>query len=106
MNRPRQLDFLQAHFLYVAALKLVDALSVAFAWRLAWFMRFQSQWIAAPKGVPDLDDYTKLTLPLALVFSAVFHVVGVYRRDRVAFGYRSIKKVVEGSILATLVFIA
>ncbi len=106
MKPRRQLDFLQAQFLYVAALKLADALSVALAWRLVWVMRFQTQWIAAPKGVPDLDAYTKLTLPLAFVFSAVFHVVGGYRKDRVIFGYRSIKKVVEGSTLSTLVFIA
>jgi len=106
MNHRRQLDFLQAQFLYVAGLKLVDALSAALAWRLAWVMRFQTQWIAAPKGIPNLVAYTKLTLPLALGFCAVFHVVGVYRKDRVMFGYRSIKKVIEGTTLATLVFIA
>lgn len=106
MPSRRSLDFLQAQFAFVALSKLLDLFAVAFAWRVVWVMRFGTQWFSAPKGIPDLATYTRLTLPIALVFSAVFHVVGVYRRDRVIFGYRSLKKVVEGTLLATLVFIA
>ena len=93
MSSRRSLDFLQAQFAFVAVSKLLDLFAVAFAWRVVWVMRFGTQWFSAPKGIPDLQTYTRLTLPIALVFSAVFHVVGVYRRDRVVFGYRSLKKV-------------
>ncbi len=102
----RRLDFNQAQFVFVAISKLLDLAAVAYAWRLVWVMRFGTTWFAAPKGIPNLEAYTRLTIPIAIVFSAVFHVVGVYRRDRIVFGFRSLKKVAEGTILATLVFIA
>lgn len=100
------MDYSQAFFLYTAALKLADALTVVGIWYACWYLRFHSALLPISKGMPTFAKYSHASLPLAVVFSAVFHVVGTYRRDRIHFGFRAFKKLVEGCILGTLVFIA
>ncbi len=100
------MEYTQALFLYVFALKIADAFTIAALWHLSWYLRFQSQLLPIQKGVPEISAYSRVTLPLILVFCAMFHVVGAYRKDRVSLGFRSLKKIVQGSILGTLVFIS
>lgn len=100
------MSYSQALFLYTAIVKLFDALTVLGVWYGCWFLRFDSALFPIPKGIPNVEDYSRVSLPLMLVFCAVFHVVGAYRRDRIAFGFRSMKKVVQGSMMSTLIFIA
>jgi Undecaprenyl-phosphate glucose phosphotransferase len=100
------MDYSQAFFLYIATVKLCDVLTVLGVWYGCWYLRFTSDWFPIPKGIPEFTQYSHTSLALALVFSAVFHVVGAYRRDRIHFGFRAIKKLVQGSILGTLVFIS
>src|SRR5688572_9037528 len=96
----------QAFFLYTAALKAVDALTVFGMWYLCWYLRFTKELFPITKGLPDYSRYSKVAVPLMVVFSIVFHIVGAYRRDRLHFGFRSLKKLVQGAFLATLVFVA
>lgn len=96
----------QARFLYTAFLKAADALCVVTAWYATWFLRFRSGLFSAPKGVPDLADYDSALLPLVGSLMMTLHIVGAYRRDRVPFGFRALKKIVEGAFLGTLVFLA
>jgi len=56
--------------------------------------------------VPEYSTYTRVSLPLVIVFTTVFHVIGTYRRDRIHFGMKPLKKIFEGSVLGTLVFIS
>lgn len=100
------MDYSQAFFLYIAAIKCCDALVVAGVWYACWFLRFDSQVFPVLKGLPDYSDYRAVLLPLTLVFSCLFHIVGAYRHDRVVSAFRVLKKVVEGSVLGLLVFIA
>jgi Undecaprenyl-phosphate glucose phosphotransferase len=100
------MDYSQAFFIFVATIKIFDAMAVLWAWQLCWNLRFTSSFFSIGKGIPLYESYSELSLPLALVFSAVFHVVGVYRKDRIHFGFRSAKKVVEGATLGTLVFVS
>lgn len=95
-----------AFFFYTAAIKISDGLAVVAAWYLCWYLRFSSDLIPAPKGLPEFDYYSKVSLPLMLVFSAIFHIVGAYRRDRVHFGFRALKKLAQSAIIGMLVFIA
>ncbi len=100
------MDYGQAFFLYTAAIKVMDVLTVLGVWYGCWYLRFYSAWFPVTKGIPDFETYSSISLPLVAVFSAVFHVVGAYRRDRIHFGFRPVKKVIEGCILGTLVFIS
>jgi Undecaprenyl-phosphate glucose phosphotransferase len=100
------MEYSQAFFLYVATVKLCDVLTVLGVWYGCWYLRFTSDWFPVPKGIPDFQPYFHMSLALVIVFSAVLHVVGAYRRDRIHFGFRSIKKIVQGSTLGTLVFIS
>ena len=100
------MNYAKAFFLYATAVKLADALAVWLVWRLSWLIRFQSTWIPTPKGIPELDRYRDASLPLVIVFSVVFHIVGAYRSDRIPFGFRPLKKVAQGAFLGTLVFVS
>jgi len=100
------MDYGKALFLYVAGIKLCDALVVALVWNTCWFLRFDSHFFPIFKGTPDYASYQAVLLPLTLVYTSLFHIVGAYRHDRVHFGFRSLKKVLEGSVLGLLVFIA
>ncbi len=100
------MDFGQAIFFYVALLKLADAATVLGMWYFCWYLRFYKALVPVTKGFPTYSKYTDVALPLMVVFSAVFHLIGVYRRDRIHFGFRAIKKMCEASILATLVFVS
>lgn len=100
------MDYGQAYFLYVLAIKCCDALIVAAVWYGCWFLRFDSNLLPITKGLPSPADYQSVMLPLTLVYSCLFHIVGAYRRDRVHFGFRALKKITEGAVLGLLVFIA
>ncbi len=100
------MDYSQAFFLYIATIKVCDALTVLGLWYGCWYLRFYSALFAVPKGIPGLEAYARVSVPLVLVYSALFHVVGAYRRDRIHFGFRSTKKVVQGAVLGMLVFVS
>lgn len=100
------MDYNHAFFLYTAAMKVADALTVVGMWYLCWYLRFTAELLPVTKGLPAFSRYSKVALPLMLVFCAVFHVVGAYRRDRIHFGFRSFKKAVQATFLAMLVFVS
>ncbi len=100
------MNYAKAFFLYATAVKVCDALTVFLVWRLTWLLRFETLWVPVPKGVPDVMMYRDASLPLVLVFIVVFHIVGAYRSDRIPFGFRPLKKVIQGSVLGTLVFVS
>ena len=73
---------------------------------LAWYFRFESGWLPIPKGHYEISLYTKSILPLCIAFTLSFHLIGGYRRDRLLFGFRALKKIVQGCIVGSLVFVA
>jgi exopolysaccharide biosynthesis polyprenyl glycosylphosphotransferase len=96
----------QSIFLYTTALKVADAATALGVWYLCWGLRFHTSWFPVTKGLPEFALYTRVSLPLVLVVSLMLHVVGAYRSDRIQFGFRALKKVLEASVLGTLVFVA
>jgi exopolysaccharide biosynthesis polyprenyl glycosylphosphotransferase len=100
------LGYSQATFLYTALLKAADAATVLIAWYLCWYFRFESQWLPMEKGLPEFSYYSRASLPLVVGVSLLLHVVGAYRSDRIQFGFRAVKKILEGSSLGVLVFVA
>ncbi len=93
-------------FLYTTAIKIADALVALGAWYVCWLVRFHTDIFPLTKGLPELGFYTRVSLPLLLIISLMMHVVGAYRADRIQFGFRALTKIVEGSVLGTLIFVA
>ncbi len=100
------MDYSHAFFLYTAVLKITDGIIVVFIWYACWFLRFDSALFPISKGLPDFANYSRVSIPLMLVFSAVLHIVGAYRKDRIHFGLRAAKKIIQGSIMGSLIFIS
>jgi len=96
----------QSRFLLTSLVKTSDLIVVIGMWSLTWFLRFKLGIFPLERGIPSPQVYQSITFPLGLIFCAVFHLVGVYRKDRIEFGFRSIKKIVEGTLLSTLVLVA
>jgi len=106
MISPQMVSYPHAVFLYVALIKLTDFLMVLGVWHLVWQFRFLSGFFPTPKGIPDPALYNRVSIPLAMVFFAIFHIVGVYRRERIPWGFRPLKKIITGSVVSMLVFIS
>jgi exopolysaccharide biosynthesis polyprenyl glycosylphosphotransferase len=104
--RHSMLKFSTSQFLYLSCLKVADALTVISVWYGCWVLRFESSYFSVAKGLPEFEFYTRAALPLMLLTSTLLHIVGAYRLDRIEFGFRAAKKVAQGSVLGTLVFVA
>lgn len=106
LNDEHGIEYRQALFLYTALIKLGDVLTVMVVWRLCWLVRFDTAWFPVTRGLPSLQVYESTALPLGLVFCAALHLVGAYRADRVMFGFRALKKILQGAVVGTLIFVS
>jgi Undecaprenyl-phosphate glucose phosphotransferase len=65
---------------------LVDVLSTALAWILAYFLRFQAEailhFLPVTKGVPPFDRYLLLVPVIALLWPSVMYFHGLYQLKR------------------------
>jgi Undecaprenyl-phosphate glucose phosphotransferase len=100
------ISYSQALFLYTALLKVGDVLTLVGVWYASYYLRFTSTLLPLDRGLPAYSSFSEASLPLALTFSAVFHLVGMYRRDRVHFGLRTVRRIVQASLVSTLAFVS
>lgn len=100
------MQYSQSRFLLTGLLKVADLVTLIGVWQVSWFFRFRLGIFPLDRGIPSKDVYDSLSFPLALIFCAVFHLVGVYQASRIEFGFRAVKKIFEGVILGTLVLVA
>jgi Undecaprenyl-phosphate glucose phosphotransferase len=90
----------------VVALVAGDAAAAALALVGAYALRFWSGFIPAPLGVPAVEPYLFLLLPLVPLHALALHVVGLYeyRHERTKADEAFL--VVQGVSLATLLLVA
>ncbi len=90
----------------VLALIVGDAAAVVAAWAAAYAIRFWSGLIPAPLGIPPLDPYLVLLLPLVPLHAVALRVAGLYeyRHERTKADEAFL--VVQGVTLATLLLVA
>lgn len=96
----------QSFFIYQLLVKCADVLVIAGMWWLTWDLRFSTDLFPIIYGIPSWEVYRRITLPLCSIFFAVFHLVGAYRSERVEFSFRAANKVLQGTLLGTLVFVS
>lgn len=93
-------------FVYSLTNKIADLLVVMAVWWGTWYLRFDSNFFPLTKGIPSSEVYFPIAYILAMIFCAVLHLIGGYRTERLGFGFRSAKKLLEGTLLSSLILVA
>jgi Undecaprenyl-phosphate glucose phosphotransferase len=89
--------------LLIAFYVVSDALLAAWAFVLAYVIRFDFGLIAIRKGIPPFEEYLKVLPVLALLTPVVFHFQGVYRLRRGRSRIDDFFSVLVGSILIVVI---
>lgn len=96
----------QYFFILTVIVKVADVLTVMGIWWLTWYLRFHTGLFPLFHEVPSPQLYSPIAYPIGIIFTVIFHLLGAYRKDRIAWGFRCIKKLFEGSIVGTLVLVS
>ncbi|GAK55438.1 capsular polysaccharide synthesis protein [Candidatus Vecturithrix granuli] len=72
----------QTHPLILTGLIGSDVIMTVASWLLAYYVRFQTDFIPVTKGVPSFEMYWSLITPILLMWLVIFHVCGLYRPRR------------------------
>lgn len=64
--------------LFISALFICDTLVIFFSWMTAYFIRFDLGVIPADQGIPPLDQYLTLLVPIWLIFLFNIKICGLY----------------------------
>jgi len=65
--------------LFLSALIISDSLVILSSWIGAYYLRFHSGWIPLYNGIPPVEQYQVLLLPVLILFLFNFKVVGLYQ---------------------------
>ena len=87
--------------LFVAA----DLFMVSCAWLLAYWMRFQLEFVPAYKGVPDFANYLAMLLFIWLIWAFVFRRMGLYRPMRGVRRTHEVWLLINANAMASLLLI-
>ena len=85
---------------------LLDALWIALAWIIAYWIRFTTGWIPVFYGVPPFAAYLAHLPLVLLVWVAVLSYGGVYRTDRWWNSAREWKALLRSSLLAMVLLVS
>jgi len=89
-------------FLFVSA----DLLVVSAAWIFAYWIRFETEFVPADKGVPSFQNYYSMLFFIWLIWAFVFKRTGLYRPMRGAKPRKEIWLLLNANSLALVVFIS
>jgi Undecaprenyl-phosphate glucose phosphotransferase len=65
--------------LFLSALIFSDSLVILSSWMGAYYLRFHTGWIPLSNGIPPVEQYQVLMLPVLILFLFNFKVVGLYQ---------------------------
>ena len=65
--------------LFLSALIISDSLVILSSWIGAYYLRFHSGWVPLFNGIPPVEQYQFLLLPVLILFLFNFKVVGLYQ---------------------------
>ncbi|MDH3256734.1 MAG: undecaprenyl-phosphate glucose phosphotransferase, partial [Nitrospinota bacterium] len=65
--------------LFLSALIISDSLVILFSWIGAYYLRFQTGWFPLSGGIPPIEQYLVLLLPVLILFLFNFKVVRLYQ---------------------------
>jgi len=82
-----------------------DALGLVAAWLLAYYLRFYTQIVPVTKGIPPFSRYVALTVPVVLLWVAVFSYCRLYRTSRITRRTTELANVLRAHLYATGAFV-
>ncbi len=93
--------------LYIGGLVIVDVLMIGIAFRLAYYIRFQSSIEFFFQNIkPNLNFYQNLAVILIPVWLVVFLVLGLYDRQQLLGGTKEYSMVFNGTTVGMMLLIA
>ena len=91
---------------FESLLFIADIFVIVTSWLFAYYLRFYSGLISIDKGIPPLNIYIILIIPIILIWGFAFKVFGLYRPKRIASHLSEIFDIIKACILAVLVLVA
>lgn len=91
---------------YGSLLLVTDSLGLVAAWLLAYYLRFYTQIVPVTKGIPPFSRYVALTVPVVLLWIAIFSYFQLYRTSRITRRTTEFWNVVRAHFASTLAFVA
>lgn len=89
-------------FLYI----LCDLVTISVSWLLAYYLRFETNWIPVDKGTPNLDHYLLMLVFIGPIWVFIFRRMGLYKAMRGVRIIREIWLIFNANALCILIFIA
>jgi Undecaprenyl-phosphate glucose phosphotransferase len=96
----------QKHQLFEFLHMLADLFAVSVCWVASYWLRFRSDFLPPVKGVPRIEDYLVMLIPVCLIWGFVFRSMGLYRPMRGVRRTREILLLVNANGFAILLLIA
>ena len=88
-----------------SVLIVTDAIGLVAAWLLAYYLRFYTQIVPVTKGIPPFDRYVALTVPVVLLWVAIFSSNRLYRTNKIMRRTTELGQVLRAHLLSTGAFV-
>jgi Undecaprenyl-phosphate glucose phosphotransferase len=88
-----------------SVLIVTDAIGLVAAWVLAYYLRFYTQIVPVTKGIPPFSRYVALTVPVVLLWVAIFSSNRLYRTNKIMRRTTELAQVLRAHLLATGAFV-
>lgn len=92
--------------LFESLLFFADLLIIAFSWLISYYLRFTSNLVPAPKGIPDFFMYSLLLGPIIIIWAFAFKGFGLYRPKRIGSHLSEIFDITKACTISVLVLIS
>jgi Undecaprenyl-phosphate glucose phosphotransferase len=96
----------QRHQLFAFLFMVSDLGMVSVAWLGAYWIRFSTDVVPAFKGIPRVDDYLLMLVPVWIIWGFVFRLMGLYRPMRGVRRIRELWLLVQANGFSLLLLIA
>jgi len=92
--------------LFLSALIISDSLVILSAWMGSYYFRFYSGWIPLSSGIPPVEKYQILLLPVLILFLFNFKMVGLYQPLRGKSPWVDYYNIIKANVISVLILSA
>lgn len=92
--------------LFLSALIISDSLVILSSWMGSYYFRFHSSWIPLTNGIPPVEKYQVLLLPVLILFLFNFKMVGLYQPLRGKSPWVDYYNIIKANIISVLILSA
>ncbi len=103
VRRPRRRD---GDLLQPTLFLFLDLIAIEGAFFFAWYLRFESNWMPAPLGIPDFGPYLSTSFALLFVWVGIFYQLGLYDPIRTKSFEDDVDRLFRGATLGSLIVLS